>query len=222
MRQEVSYTCSLDNSADIPHIAPTKETFMTFRPPDWELALFGWINQSWHNPLFDALMPVFSSEIFLWIATLALIAAGLRYKIVSMAVILCLGLSIAASDLACTIIKEGVGRVRPYHSVAGTRHLDSGSWTVRPEHATTTKHRGSSFPSAHAANSAAAALVLFTALRKKAIWLIPLFIGYSRIYLGKHFPVDVLAGWVIGLAVAGMLLPLYPRLWERFRSRWIR
>lgn len=195
---------------------------MTFRPPDWELALFGWINQHWQNPLLDSLMPMLSSEIFLWIATLTLIATGLRYKIVSMTVILSLCISIAASDLACTIIKEGVGRVRPYHSVAGTRYLDSGSWTVRPQHATTTKHRGSSFPSAHAANSAAAALVLFATFRKKAIWLIPLFIGYSRVYLGKHYPVDVLAGWVIGLIITGMLLPLYPKLCERFRSRWIR
>jgi undecaprenyl-diphosphatase len=222
MRQEVSYTCSLDNSADIPHIAPTKETFMTFQTPNWDLALLGRINQSWQNPLLDSLMPMLSSEIFLWIATLTLIAAGLRYKIVGVTVILSLGISIAASDLACTIIKEGVGRVRPYHSVAGTRYLDSETWTVRPQHSTTTKHRGSSFPSAHAANSAAAALVLFATLRKKAIWLIPLFIGYSRVYVGKHYPVDVLAGWAIGLIVAGMLLPLYPKLWERFRSRWIR
>ena len=195
---------------------------MTFQTPDWDLALLGWINQSWQNPLLDLLMPMFSSEIFLWIATLTLIAAGLRFKIVSLAVILSLGISIAASDLACTIIKEGVGRVRPYHSVAGTRYPDSGSWTIRPQHATTTKHRGSSFPSAHAANSAAAALVIFATLRKKTIWLIPLFIGYSRVYLGKHFPMDVLTGWVVGLVVAGMLLPLYPKLWERLRSRWIR
>jgi membrane-associated phospholipid phosphatase len=195
---------------------------MTFQPPDWELALFGWINQSWHNPLFDAIMPLFSNEIFLWIATLVLIAAGLRYKLVSIMVILSLGMTIAVSDLTCATIKDGVGRVRPHHSVAGTRHLDSGSWIVRPEHAVITKHRGSSFPSSHAANAAAAALVLFATLRKKAIWLMPLLIGYSRVYLGKHFPVDVLAGWVIGLAVAGLLLPLYPKLWGRLRSRWIR
>ena len=64
--------------------------------------------------------------------------------------------------------------------------------------------------------------MIFATLRKKTIWLIPLFIGYSRVYLGKHFPMDVLAGWVVGLVVTGMLLPLYPKLWERLRSRWIR
>ena len=195
---------------------------MYFHSPGWELALFGWINQSWHNPLFDILMPLFSSQVFLWTSSLTLTAIGLGQRLVTMTVIIGLGLSVAASDLTCSAIKDVVGRVRPYQGLAQTRYLESESWVTRPQNFEATKRKGSSFPSAHAANAAAAGLVLYAAFRKKAIWIMPLLIGYSRIYLGKHFPMDVLAGWATGLAVAGGLFPIYSGLCDLLRSRWMR
>ena len=195
---------------------------MYFHSPGWELALFGWINQSWHNPLFDILMPLFSSQVFLWTSSLTLTAIGLGQRLVTMTVIIGLGLSVAASDLTCSAIKDVVGRVRPYQGLAQTRYLESESWVTRPQNFEATKRTGSSFPSAHAANAAAAGLVLYAAFRKKAIWIMPLLIGYSRIYLGKHFPMDVLAGWATGLAVAGGLFPIYSGLCDLLRSRWMR
>ena len=195
---------------------------MFFHTPDWEMTLFKWINQTWQNPLFDILMPVFSSHTVLWTLAIVLAAIGLKLGRAPMTVVLGLAISIGASDLTCSLIKENVGRVRPHQSVGETRFQQSGAWVTLPEDFTATKLRGSSFPSAHAANSAAAALVLFAAYRRKAIWALPLVIGYSRIYLGKHFPVDILAGWATGLAVTAVLLPIYPAVLGRLRSRWIR
>ena len=195
---------------------------MFFHTPDWEMTLFRWINQSWQNPLFDILMPLLSSHAVLWTLAVVLALVGLKLGRTPMAVVLGLALSIGASDLTCSLIKESVGRVRPYQSVGETRFQQSGTWATLPQDFAASKNQGSSFPSAHAANSAAAALVLFAAFRKKSIWALPLAVGYSRIYLGKHFPMDVLAGWATGLAVAGALLPLYSALWSRLRSRWIR
>lgn len=104
---------------------------------------------------------------------------------------LVLGGTISGS-LAVTIVKNLVGRARP----AITDHLVPVSTL--------------SFPSGHAANSAIVYLTMATLLsqlveRRAArtylfagAALIVTMIGASRVYLGVHWPSDVLAGWAFG------------------------
>lgn len=195
---------------------------MYFHTPGWELALFAWINQGWQNPVFDVLMPLFSSSAFLWVLSLVLAAAGLRTGRVTLTVIVGLALCVAVSDQVCYHIKDSVGRVRPYQSLPGARYQDSGVWETRPADFAPEKRSGSSFPSSHASNAAAATLLLYAVFRRKGLAVIPLVIGVSRVYVGKHFPMDVMAGWATGLAVAAVVVPLYPMLLSRIRSRWMR
>jgi undecaprenyl-diphosphatase len=64
-----------------------------------------------------------------------------------------------------------------------------------------------------------AACFLFPLLRRKKhlIWLLPGLVGWSRVYLGKHFPSDVMAGWVLGAAIAGVMLAIVlPKVRRRF------
>jgi membrane-associated phospholipid phosphatase len=68
----------------------------------------------------------------------------------------------------------------------------------------------SSFPSGHAATSFACALVLarFAPRLTIPLFILAALIAFSRVYVGVHYPFDVLAGTALGLAVATAL----PRL----------
>jgi undecaprenyl-diphosphatase len=72
----------------------------------------------------------------------------------------------------------------------------------------------SSYPSAHAARSAAFALIISYMLKGKRVgrfnlgfilWLYPLLISLSRVYVGEHYVTDVVGGTILGLIVANFI-----------------
>ena len=67
-----------------------------------------------------------------------------------------------------------------------------------------------SFPSGHSAASMAVAAMFALTFPSLGIWLLPIavLVGYSRVALGVHYPLDVVAGQAIALLTAGLL-----RLW---------
>ena len=76
-----------------------------------------------------------------------------------------------------------------------------------------------SFPSNHAANTAAAA-AFFQVLYPKSGWVgwpLVVAIGLSRVYVGAHYVTDVAGGWLLGAAIGGTLAWMLRR-WSRFQS----
>lgn len=120
-----------------------------------------------------------------------------------------LGLEIAVAGtvawLAAKAIKAAVGRERPSKTVGSTQ-LRLGA-----------AESGLGFPSGHAALAMTSATLLGrSASRRHRLTLgaVPALVGFSRIHVGAHYPLDVLGGWALGLAVADAT----SRSFARFRT----
>ncbi len=175
-------------------------------------ALFERVNGAWQNGLFDRLMPFLSSDgnfkvLFVIVFVLLLVFGKRRERWAALLVIPLIALS---DQLSSHFLKDAFHRVRPCHVLEHVHLLAgcSGSWSM---------------PSSHAANSAAAAVHFMFFYRR---WRIPLgltafAVGYSRCYVGVHYPADVLVGFLAGGASAAVIQAIYrtvsPR-WPRPRG----
>ncbi|MDP2269519.1 MAG: phosphatase PAP2 family protein [Archangium sp.] len=103
-----------------------------------------------------------------------------------------------AALLVGGLIKRMVGRRRPF---ATERGIEAAIWAPGPRR---------SFPSTHAATAVALAVALFAIDHPLAPWvaLWALGVSFSRVWLGVHFPSDVVSGAALGIGFG--LLP-----WER-------
>src|SRR4029434_2610220 len=83
--------------------------------------------------------------------------------------------------------------------------------------------RGRSFPSGHAANNFAMAAVCAAFFRRWG-WLLflPAFlVSYSRVYVGSHWPLDVVVSCLLGVGVGLLAVVAIEAFWRRWGGRWI-
>jgi len=182
----------------------------------WDRGMFEALNKWFSSMFFDALMPVIS-DFSVWLVPAAIIwlwffvKTDRRGKMIALS---CFLVVAATDQLASTVIKPYVGRARPCNVVPEARFYQDGNWITTDKFALTTYKTSYSFPSSHAANIAGMATFwsYFYPHVTPVMMVAAFFVGYSRIYMGEHYPTDVLAGYLLGIVVA--LLIAYPlRVW---------
>ena len=172
---------------------------------EWDRKLFALVNQRWTSPALDVVMRAFSDwdpwRIPVILMVLALLVRGSRA--VRIAVVFAV-LAVAVSDqVTCNLVKPHFSRERPFRAEPGARKLIGA--------------HDASFPSAHAANSTAAATFLAVRFpRARPILILPAIVSYSRVYVGVHYPLDVLGGAALGSGIGAVFAAIEAALRRRF------
>lgn len=203
------------------------------RPP-MDQSLFFLINRDWSSPSLDKLMAAMSSWDF-WVpiailaGVLVFIFGGFRGR----AALVCCGLAIGLTDgIVVDSMKSMVGRPRPMVVMEGVRIVDLAKAKPRflalwkPVHVEYSKPliqpvRGNSFPSGHASNNFALAMVIALFYRRWGwLYFLPAtLISYSRVYVGSHYPSDTLVAMILGAGLACLCVFTCDLLWRKFAGR---
>lgn len=187
---------------------------------DFERAVLLAINGA-NSPALNDFMWLYSGK-WIWVPFYVLLFALVVRKYRSswrsiLAISICISLVILLTDQMCASwIRPLVQRDRPSHSEIGPLlHFINGY-----------KGGNYGFPSCHAANTAALTAFLCCVLRSRAIAgtliLWALLMGYSRMYLGVHYPSDILMGYLCGAGVGiafGQLFARRDTILARLRPR---
>ncbi len=169
---------------------------------DLDLGILKLFNSSLHNAYLDPfwlfITQMHKSKIVM-IGVLPLVSAYVVYiyRWEAIKLLIALGIAIALADsISYRGIKQFVDRPRPAQNPATSAWLNK----VGTAH-------GASFPSNHAANSFAAAVVLSWYFRRAryVFYALASAIALSRVMLGVHYPSDVLAGSIVGICVGWLV-----------------
>jgi undecaprenyl-diphosphatase len=190
-----------------------------------DVKIFSLINGIWRNSFFDVFLPFISDlrhfYLPLAIAWLFLVfKKSVKTRTIAVAILVLISFS---ESLSTEILKPIFDRPRPYDSLSQI-HLYNRmekNWQITPKLETVVTGQSRSMPSSHAVNIFSAAFFLSFFFRK--LWpffsVIAFLVGYSRIYLGVHYPSDVLAGAVVGILCGWLLAWLTTHMIEKFEKK---
>jgi undecaprenyl-diphosphatase len=165
----------------------------------FDYTLFHKINHNWTNPFFDAVFP-FIRESVLWVPLYLFLGIfgyvnfgrkGLYWILAAIVTVL------ISNYISSDIIKNMVDRPRP----CSDSLLEDGARLLINRCPTS-----GSFTSSHATNHFALAVFVFLTLKHVAKWSVGFLIwafviSYAQVYVGVHFPVDVIGGALLGCSI---------------------
>ena len=135
---------------------------------------------------------------FIWLTTAILMLFFKKTRNVGIAALFSISLCFIITNLG---LKNIVARPRPYTQIAELMIL------THPE-------KSFSFPSGHTANSFAVALIYFRMLPKRygiAAVVLAALIGFSRLFIGVHYPSDVIGGFLVAVFTSSVVHYLYTK-----------
>jgi len=166
---------------------------------EFDESLFHLINEKWANPWLDLILP-WTREKLIWVPLyVVLVFYWVRkYKMQGFYWVLILAALVGLSDLiSAHFIKIYVHRLRPCQNL---------HW-LHPIISRIPCGTGFSFVSSHASNHFTIAAFTAIGFRKRLSWLEPCLylwaglISYAQVYVGVHYPLDVLSGALLGLVI---------------------
>ncbi len=116
------------------------------------------------------------------------------------------GASLAINALLVNVfLKNIVARTRPYEVIDGLTRLVG-------------EQSDFSFPSGHTSSAFSVAVVMFMLMPKKygvPALIVATLIAYSRLYVGVHYPSDVIGGLIVGILAAVICVAIYKKIEKR-------
>jgi undecaprenyl-diphosphatase len=174
-----------------------------------DITIFFFINHGLQNGFLDWLMPIFTNPRN-WFPLFGLVYVWLWWKggkTGRTAAVLIIPVILLSDQLSSAVLKPLVQRLRPCVVLEGVNAI-------------TGINTSYSFPSSHATNAFAAA-VFFSHYYPQNRWsllFLALLSGFSRIYLGVHYPSDVAAGAALGALCAVFVIQAYDLTAQKFEQ----
>ncbi len=162
--------------------------------------IFHFINVELANPILDSILIPWRNK-YTWFPLYVFIISFILFnsKKNRIYIVVSLVASVGLSDIVSShLIKKNVERPRPCHIFNSPEEI---SLKVRCG-------RGYSFTSSHAANHSCIAFFLVLLLGKRnyrlkvLLLLWAFFVGIAQVYVGVHFPLDILSGFLVGYLIA--------------------
>jgi membrane-associated phospholipid phosphatase len=195
-------------------------------------ALFHLINEQWTSRALDLFMAALSNSgiwrpLLIAIGLSVLLLGGFKGR----AFVICLVVSLLIASLFTSILKQAVDRHRP-KQIESVRMVEMRrtypkfmtlfkKTAIRFSDQSDRNRSGPSFPSGHMTSNTVIAVYCTLFYRRGWLyWIVAAAVGYSRIYLGAHWPSDIFATLFLAGAEALLTLGLFEWIWRTVARKW--